>query len=194
MKLSKVKKVCMEAGQIIVKKADTGIDINTWIGTNNALYPVRGLSMNAEVAIKIWEIEQKKLMEFEILEDTEEDEARTLINREELESLDYLADTLTDKNKDEYPGLTRIARIDNKILMLDKKNNKAWVFRETKLAPIEGTNLMFIPVEEGRGLMAVYSDGILEAVIYAAAWNASDLMKETIRQIAEIYREKDEKK
>lgn len=194
MKLSKVKKVCMDAGQIIVKKADTGIDINTWIGTNDALYPVRGLTMNAGLAIRIWEIEQKKMAEIDILEDTEEDEVPTLIRREELESLDFLADTLTDKDRDEYPGLLRIARIDSTILMLDRKTNKAWVFRETKLGPIEGKNLMFIPVEEDRGLIAVYADGILEAVIYAAPWDASEYMKATIRQIAEIYREKDEKK
>ena len=65
MKLSKVKKVCMDAGQIIVKKADTGIDINTWIGTNNALYPVRGLSMNAELCYHPDATEEHRKARFE---------------------------------------------------------------------------------------------------------------------------------
>ena len=88
MKLSKVKKVCMDASEIIVKRADTGIDVRTWIGTNSALYPVRGLDMSAELAIRIWEIEPKKLRDIEINQDTDENEATTLIKAlEELKAL-----------------------------------------------------------------------------------------------------------
>ena len=185
MKLSKVKKVCMDAGTIVIKKAEMGMDIKTWIGTNSALYPVRGIDMNAALAVRIWEIEQKKLRDMEIQEDTEEVEAATLIDREELESLDFLADTLTADN-DEVPGLINIATINGYVMLLDREKNDAFVFKEDKLAPVEGERLMYIPVYDRSGLVAVYSDGILEAVIYAMKWDKSEYIKAVISRIAEV--------
>lgn len=185
MKLSKVKKVCMDAGTIVIKKAEMGMDIKTWIGTNSALYPVRGIDMNAALAVRIWEIEQKKLRDMEIQEDTEEVEAATMIDREELESLDFLADTLTADN-DEVPGLINIATINGYVMLLDREKNDAFVFKEDRLAPVEGKRLMYIPVEGNRRLIAVYSDGILEAVIYTMEWDKSDYLKAVISRIAEV--------
>ena len=186
MKLSKVKKVCMDTGYIIVKKLDKGIDISTWIGTNSALYPVRGMTMSAALAVRIWEIEQKKLKDIEILEDTEGAEAPTLITQEALEWVDFLIDPLTPDNAEEYPGLLKIATIDGYILLADREENRGLVFREDKLAPVEGTNLSFMPVENSPNMIAVYGDGELQAVIFAARWDASDYLKGTIRKIIEV--------
>ena len=187
MKLSKVKKVCMDAGTIVIKKAEMGMDIKTWIGTNSALYPVRGIDMNAALAVRIWEIEQKKLRDMEIQEDTEEVEAPTLIDREELESLDFLADTMTADN-DEVPGLINIATINGYVMLMDREKNDACVFKEDRLAPVEGERLMYIPVEGNRRLIAVYSDEILEAVIYTMGWDKSEYLKAVISRIAEVCR------
>ena len=187
MKLSKVKKVCMDAGTIVIKKAEMGMDIKTWIGTNSALYPVRGIDMNAALAVRIWEIEQKKLRDMEIQEDTEEVEAATLIDREELESLDFLADTMTADN-DEVPGLINIATINGYVMLMDREKNDACVFKEDRLAPVEGERLMYIPVEGNRRLIAVYSDEILEAVIYTMGWDKSEYLKAVISRIAEVCR------
>ena len=187
MKLSKVKKICTGAETIIVKRAETGIDINTWIGVNSAMYPVRGMEMTAAMAIRIWEIEEKKQRKMEILEDTEGFEAGTLITREELESLPFMGDTFEEESGPDYPGLVKIATIDGMIVLLDKKTNKAVIFREEKLDPVEGSHLIYIPVQERSQLVAVYSDGILEAVIFTIPWNRNDYTKNTFRQIAEIY-------
>lgn len=187
MKLSKVKKVCVDSGAIIVKKAACGLDINTWIGTNSAMYPVRGMTMNAGLAVRIWEIEPKRLRDMEIMEDTEE-EAPTLITQEDLEDIDLLVDTFVAE-EEAYPGLLKIATINGYVLLADKNTKKGWVFGEDKLGPVEGNLLMFLPVEEGRGLIKVYGNGELEAVIFAARWNASEFMKTTIRQITEVCRE-----
>ena len=189
MKMSKVKKVCLDGGYIIVKKVDKGIDISTWIGTQSAIYPVRGMKIDTALAVRIWEIESKKLRDMEIIEDTEDGEAPTLISREDLEQIDFLIDPLTPENADEYPGLIKIATIDGYIMLADRDTKKGWVFREDKLGPVEGSHLTYIPIEKGRGVIAVYGDGELQAVIFAANWNANDYLKGTIRQITEVYRQ-----
>lgn len=188
MKLSKVKRVCVDASEIIVKRADTGIDIRTWIGTNTALYPVRGMDIKAELAIKIWEIEPKKLRNMEIIQDTDEDEALTLIERSDLEQLSFLGDVYAAAYDEETPGLINIATINNCTLLLDKKTMDGWVIRKDKLAPIEGDRLLFIPVEENRNLIAVYGGGYLEAALYAIRWEKDDFMKDVMRKISEIYK------
>ena len=188
MKLSKVKKVCLDASEIIVKRADTGIDVRTWIGTNSALYPVRGLDMSAELAIRIWEIEPKKLRDFEINQDTDENEATTLITREELEKISFMGDTFSDAYEQETPGLVNIATINNWNILEDKKTGKAWAMRANKLEPVEGTRLLFIPIEENRNLIAIYADGILEAAVYAFPWKRNDYLKSIIQEIALICR------
>ncbi len=188
MKLSKVKKVCLDASEIIVKRADTGIDVRTWIGTNSALYPVRGLDMSAELAIRIWEIEPKKLRDIEINQDTDENEATTLITREELEKISFMGDTFADAYEQETPGLVNIATINNWNILEDKKTGKAWAMRANKLEPVEGTRLLFIPIEENRNLIAIYADGILEAAVYASPWKRNDYLKSIIQEIALICR------
>ena len=191
MKLSKVKKVCLDGGYIIVKKVDKGIDISTWIGTQSALYPVRGMTMNAALAVRIWEIEGKKLNEMQILEDTEDDEALTLISQEDLKGIDFLIDPITPVNANEHPGLKKIATIDGYILLTDRDTEKSWVFREDKLAPVEGNNLIYIPVKSDRYQIAVYGDGELQAVIYAGKWNTYDLLGNTIGLIAKVCQKAD---
>ena len=191
MKLSKVKKVCLDGGYIVVKKADKGLDINTWIGTNSALYPVRGMTMNAAMAVRIWEIEGKKLNEMTILEDTEDDEALTLISQEDLEGIDFLIDPITPENANEHPGLKKIATIDGYILLTDRDTGKSWVFREDKLAPVEGNNLIYIPVKSDRYEVAVYGDGELQAVIHAGKWNTFDVLGNTIGWIAKVCQQAD---
>ena len=188
MKLSKVKKVCLDAFDIIVKKADTGIDIRTWIGTCDAMYPVRGMEMSTELAIRIWEIEGKKLKDIRVDQDTDEEEAMTLIMREDLEKFSFLGDTLADAYEEETPGLAKIATIENWVLLMDRKTGKGWVIKENRLAPVEGTSLLYIPLEENRNTIGIYGDGILEAVVYAARWNKSDYMKMIIQKIVETYR------
>lgn len=192
MKLSKVKKVCMDASEIIVKRADTGIDVRTWIGTNSALYPVRGLDMSAELATRIWEIEPKKLRDIEINQDTDENEATTLITREELEKISFMGDTFSDAYEQETPGLVNIATINNWNILADRKTGKAWAMRANKLEPVEGTRLLFIPIEENRNLIAIYADGILEAAVYASPWKRNDYLKSIIQEIALICRAEDE--
>ena len=188
MKLSKVKKVCMDASEIIVKRADTGIDVRTWIGTQSALYPVRGLDMSAELAIRIWEIEQKKLRSMEINQDTDEEEAATRITREDLEKISFMGDTFADAYDEETPGLAKIATIDNWIILEDRNTGKAWAMRADKLEPVEGTRLLFVQTEGYGNLIAIYADGILEAAVYAMPWERNDYLKSVIHEIAKIDR------
>lgn len=193
MKLSKVKKVCLDAFDIIVKKADTGIDIRTWIGTCDAMYPVRGMEMSAELAIRIWEIEGKKLKDIRVEQDTEEEEAATLIMRGDLEKFSFLGDTLADAYEEDTPGLVRIATIDNWVLLMDRKTGEGWVIRENRLAPVEGARILYIPSDESKNLIGIYGGGMLEAVVYAARWSASDYLKAVIQKIVETYRAEEER-
>ena len=125
------------------------------------------------------------------MEDTEDDEALTLISKEDIEGIDFLIDPITPENADEHPGLKKIAKIDCYILLTDRDTEKSWVFREDKLAPVEGNNLIYIPVKSDRYQIAVYGDGELQAVIYAGKWNTSDYLGSTISWIAKVCQQAD---
>lgn len=192
MKLSKVKKVCMDAFEIIVKKAEVGLDVRTWIGTSDAMYPVRGLEMSAELAIRIWEIEQKKLKDIRIEQDEENEEALTLIMREDLEGFSFLGDYFADENADKVPGLARIATIENYVLLMDRDTGEGWIIRENRLEPVEGTQLIYIRLEKSRNLIGIYGGGTLEAVVYGMRWKRSEYLKSVIEKIVETYRAEEE--
>lgn len=194
MKLSKVKKVCMNDEEIVIKRADTGLDVRTWIGTNWAQYPVRGLIMTAEMAERIWEIEPKKIAEMAILEDMGENEAVTMITRADLEKVAFLGDAIERDDEQEAPGLAEVATVNNWLILMDRKTKKAWLTRTDRLAPVENKKRIYIPVEVNRNLIAVYADGMLEAVLYMTPWNQTDYIKRIMQQIAEICWEESEKR
>lgn len=62
MRLNAIKQVCKAARQIRLLTADGDIRnmVTQWIGTDKALYPVRGLTLDLKVLSVIWELDPKK--------------------------------------------------------------------------------------------------------------------------------------
>lgn len=58
MKLSKVKKVCTDAQQLrVVDTLGEGNNlVSQWVGTQDALYPVEGLTVSEEMLQVLWEL------------------------------------------------------------------------------------------------------------------------------------------
>ena len=109
-----------------------------------------------------------------------------MITRSQLESLTFQADTLCGEENDILIPLTTIGGV---VLLEDKETHKAWLIRKKELEPVEGSNRMFIrAVMDSCNLIAVYADGILEAVIYGTPVHSSGKhFQAVLKHIAMIY-------
>lgn len=71
MKLSRIKKACMDEGVIRLYSVEkTGNAIFQWLGTNEALYAVEGCELTLTTLQAIWEIDSKKAANLDMVEDT----------------------------------------------------------------------------------------------------------------------------
>lgn len=129
-----------------------------------------------------------------ILEDMGENEAITMITRADLEKVAFLGDAIERDDEQEAPGLAEVATVNNWLILMDRKTKKAWLTRTDRLAPVENKKRIYIPVEVNRNLIAVYADGMLEAVLYVTPWNQTDYIKRIMQQIAEICWEESEQR
>lgn len=186
MKLSRVKRVCMDHEELVVKQAESGLDVTTWIGARHALYPVHGLEMNLKLAIQIWELDQKKLKTIYTDEDTEEKgECFSLITRKDLEAMPPLIAV----GETTEPGLKPVCHINEKVILMDRETKKSWYFWEDMLAPVEGGELTYhlLNGDTGRNTVGVYAGGQLEAVIWCTPWRQDEVMGMIFAEIAEMY-------
>lgn len=186
MKLSKVKKVVLNHGSLCVARANTGIDVQTWIGCEMALYPVHELVVTPMLAARIWELNEKQIHTLRITEGVAESNQPLLIQPEDLENMAMQAEA--EKGE---PNLERICQIDNEILLLNKRTGKAYCFSAEYLGPVEGGRVQFF-AEDNSNIIAVYSDGKLEAAIYASNWQAMEHMTRKFESIAHIWMEANE--
>ena len=185
MKLSKVKKICMDSGEIMVKKAQTGLDVDTWIGSYGALYPVHGFSMTGQLAVKVWEIEDKKLKDMRIHDDSV-DSALTHVTREELEGLPVLVDARVREDAED-PGLRHMATVSKYMILQNRETGKVRVLSEKYMEPIEGTRIFYIPIDEEDMKIAVYGDGELQAVLTTLRWESNDWLVRVFEDISTVW-------
>lgn len=186
MKLSRVKRICLDNEELVVKRAQSGLDVTTWIGTMSAMYPVHGIEMNARLAAQIWELDQKKLGNMYIV-DADDYEKVTLISKDELEAMPALMQI--DENAEERPDLEKICVINGWILLKDRTTDAGWLMREEMLAPVEGGTVTYFQMNPGRNLIGIYAGGELEAAVCCTKWQHSDLTKAVFRTIAQMYAE-----
>ena len=192
MKLSRVKRICLDHGELVVKRAQSGLDVSTWIGARHALFPVHGLEINLKMAINIWELDQKKLKNLYTDEDTEEKgECFSLIRRVELESMPPLI--AVDGAEDlEAPGLMKVCTLNEKIILMDRETKKGWWFWKDMLEPVEGGEIRYHLINEdtGRNVVGIYAGGKLEAVIWCMPIdNREEVVGKVIESLSEIYAE-----
>lgn len=179
MKLSKVKKVVLNHGSLCVAAADTGLDVRTWVGCDMGMYPVHELYMTPALAARIWELTGKQIHELHISEETESNGA-LLITSGDLLRLPMLAEA-----EGGNPNLYELCRIDGNVILMDQETGTARYFREDILAPTEGRIQYF--GEKGSNIVGAYSNGVLEAAIYASRWEANEMLTKKLEKLAEIW-------
>ncbi len=157
MKLSKVKKICMKRGTIICAQAETGLDRNSWIGTNEVMYPVRELVMTAELACKLWEVESKKLQDLYLSTNMKSEHNTGSRIIEDLEAIPYLGDSEGD------PYIRSICKLDSDVILFDSKLNKVYSYSAELLAPIEGGKIKHFRMGDWIG---IYGNGLIEAAVW----------------------------
>lgn len=179
MKLSKVKRVVLNYGSLCVARAETGLDVRTWVGCDMAMYPVHELYMTPALAATIWELTGKQISALHITENADSN-APTLINAEDLEKLPMLAEAEGGE-----PNLYELCRIDGNVILVERETGKARYFREDLLAPTEGRIQYF--GEKDDSIVGAYNDGVLEAAIYAGKWETTEILAKKIETLAEIW-------
>lgn len=180
MKLSKVKKVVLNHQKLCVARANTGIDVQTWVGVDMAMYPVHELVITPMLAARIWELSEKQIHLLDISEHLEGNYS-LIITESDLEGIPMLAEAENGE-----PNLTRICQIDGNIFLLNQETGQAYYFSAELLGPVEGSRIQYF-AEPGKNIIGVYSDGKLEAAIYGGDWRNSEYMTEKQGTIAKIW-------
>lgn len=179
MKLSKVKKVVLNHGSLCVAKAETGLDVRTWVGCDMAMYPVHELYMTPALISRIWELTGKQINALHITEEVDSN-MPLLITAGDLEELPMLAETESGE-----PNLYELCRIDGNVILIESETGRARYFREDLLAPTEGRIQYF--GEKGSYIVGVYSEGVLEAAIYTGRWEANEILTKKIEKLAKVF-------
>ena len=180
MKLSKVKRVVLNHKSLCVARADTGIDVQTWIGCDMAMYPVHELVITPELAARIWELTEKQIRDLRITNE-ENSNLSILIGRADLEKLPMLAEAEQGE-----PNMLELCCIDDMVILMNQRTGKAYYFDLDLLGPTEGRRQYF--AEDNSHVVGVYSDGVLEAAIYVGDWTETEILYSKIGKIASIWR------
>ena len=180
MKLSKVKRVVLNHKSLCVARADTEIDVQTWIGCDMAMYPVHELVITPELAARIWELTEKQIRDLHIT-DAENSNLPILIGRNDLERLPMLAEAEQGE-----PNMLELCCIDNMVILMNQRTGRAYYFDLDLLGPTEGRRQYF--AEDNSHVVGVYSDGVLEAAIYVGDWTRTEILYSKMGKIAEIWR------
>lgn len=178
MKLSRVKRVVLDHGNLAVCQAETGIDVCSWIGCDYAMYPVHGMRMTAMLAAKIWELDAKKISMLHISEDANSN-VPVLIDAKTLEGISVMAEAEGE------PSLQEVCRINKYVLLRDARDGSGIMFSEDLLGPIDQKKNPQYFREEGR-IVSVYVDGKLEAAIHTFKWGKMESIAEAMETIREI--------
>ena len=179
MKLSKVKKVVLNHGSLCVAKAETGLDVRTWVGCDMAMYPVHELYMTPALVARIWELTGKQMNALRITEEIDSNQP-LLITPGDLQGLPMLAEAESGE-----PNLYELCRIDGNVILIESDTGRARYFREDLLAPTEGRIRYF--GESGGDIVGAYADGVLEAAIYTGRWEANEILTKKMEVLASVF-------
>lgn len=169
MKLSKVKGVCAGTGHIFHIKAETGFDVQSWIGDGAALYPIRSLDITAEKARIIWELDEEKVSCREGDMD--------LILAKQLAGVPVQIDAENAPTKE-------ICEINGWKVLWDETTQQSRLINVRFLAPVEAKNRAYLYMEE-EGWVAVYEEGVIAAVVVPMKWQS--ILEEPMQKLGLIY-------
>lgn len=184
MRLSKVKKVCMDAGQIRILTADNSCNmVVQWIGTDAALYPVEGLVLDLKTLLAIWEIDSKKAGEIDMAEGSYADMVdRGLLTEADARLLRMVAGSI-DTNEAPLLGLGEV----NGCKALACGEEQMIFLPPGTLTPCfkhGGINFDVI-VQDGGARVAVYGGGSLIGLLWPLDSARAEGLHGIIRNMAE---------
>lgn len=169
MKLSKVKKVCTDAGQLgVINVGGPGNNlVQQWVGTQEAIYPLDGITVTEEMLQRLWELSPAqiaKMAESPVMHD------RKLLN--ELPGM-------IDKNTVEYISLGEVMG------MLALKCRDGVIFVDPALLRPCGEWRNYVIVEDEQGpWVAVYNDGVLDGLVRPEKAKEAMMLHTCARSIA----------
>ena len=170
MKLAKVKGLCQTAGAVVTVQKDAGLDIRTWVGDGAALYPIRGIKLNAEEVRSLWDMDPDKVM------------AREVAAEGNVLSMLDGADIIIDG---EHTGIEEICDINGMLMLYDTNREKSILIDTKYLAPCNNKDRSFVWLE-GTGGAAVYGQGVLEGIVMPIEWTG-EAMEAVLGKLALIY-------
>jgi len=173
MKLGKVKKICMAAEQLCV--LDLGYTENMvlqWIGTAEAMYPMRTLQLSREQLQQVWELSEGMItaMETHPVEHEAElfEQVPSQIDRDHAEPLTMA----------EFNGYWALRCGESGIMFVQKEY----------FAPCMGAgpiNLMLEMDEHEDWWVAIYVDGVLDGLVRPVEAKKAKALHKTLRAMAE---------
>lgn len=170
MKLAKVKGICQTMGQVMTIQKATGLDIRTWVGDGNALYPIRGIKINAEEIRSLWDVDADKMQALEI------------DNESGAENMLWGIDPMVDgKNT----GIEEICDINGCLMLYDDNRERSILINTRYLAPCNNKDRSFVWLPESQ-CVAVYGEDVIEAVIMPMEWHGKG-MERVLQKLALLY-------
>lgn len=167
MKLSKVKKVCTSKRQLeVVNTTGANNLITQWVGTGEAMYPLRDMQVTREQLQKLWELSDIVIMDME--------NSPVLVDAEQLETAEPLIDTKTA----EKMWLCDMGEV---IVLAPKDGNLMYIKKEY-LEPCKGDDLHFVPM--GGDWIGVYESDKIGAMVKTVPEYYKRLMDSIIRRAA----------
>ena len=170
----------LDSGSLAVIRANTGIDVQTWVGSDTAMYPVHELVLTPQLAARIWELTEKQINQLHISDDGLGNDF-TLINPAELEELSVLAEAESGG-----PNMVRVCEIDRWILLEEKATGKGFLVETRMMGPVDGGRIQFFKAEDSN-LIGCYSDGKLEAAFYAGRWDVLESVQRVFEIVSDMW-------
>lgn len=169
----------LDSGSLAVIRANTGIDVQTWVGSDTAMYPVHELVLTPQLAARIWELTEKQINQLHISDNGLGNDF-SLISAGDLEALPMLAEA-----EEGEPNMERVCEINGWILLKEKATGDGYLIRTAALGPVEGGRIQFFK-DEGC-VIACYSDGKLEAAFYGYSWDAMENVQNIFETVSNMW-------
>lgn len=186
MKLSRIKKACMDEGVIRLYSVEApGNAVFQWLGTDGALYAVEGCELTLTTLMAIWEIDSKKAANMDMVEDT----LRGAVERR----------LLTDRDADILAGAPAMIDSMSAPPLVMAHIGCYWAMKfgedhvmfasENNFAPCIGKHIvaMDIHADDATGepaWIAVYADGKLCGMVRPTSKIEAERLLELVREVA----------
>lgn len=172
MKLSKVKRICVAAGQLCVIPTEEPVNMaQQWVGTEEAMYPMYDVAVSRRALQSLWELSTATVQAM--------DEDPVMHDVQVLDATPGQIDTAgkTDKAIVKIGGYVAIEHGEGLVLI-----------NEELLAPC-GLNRSFVVEQRRDGVwVAVYVGGMLDAMIRPASGAICSMCEEIVDELGRRLR------